>query len=460
MASSTRNILTGNIAKAAECLGEPGQAAGLYAAALAHVPSASDHMRMPGSQGLDAGVNEAWALLQRAAAADPSDARVQAARANILLRAGLVDQARAAYERAASLDPLDAGSRYSLAELTYAMGDEAAAQIWFDEAFAHQRLFSPPNPRAGSKHALVLRLAALWPRNIPLDYIVDDARWTLHRWFLPDREFGARTIPRIDLIVNALGDSVTGAAALADAQAILRAHADVPSINAPGRLRGLGRDRLAQTIAAIPGVRVPDARRVTHAALAASGASVGGLGYPLVVRPVDTHGGRGLERLDHPGELPAYLARTNAALYDCSAYIDYRSSDGWFRKLRIMFVDGVAYPCHLAIDNTWMVHYYRTATAVTPWMHGEEVRFLTEPERALARWRDAVPAIGAALGLDYAGIDCAQLPDGTLLVFEADSAMLVHALGTLEAGCAKRTAYGRIRSALMELFDHRAAQNR
>jgi hypothetical protein len=437
--------------------GKDGRAAGLYAAALAHAPSIGDHMRIPGSQGFDGGVHEARALIEQASASGAGDARVQAARGNIFLRGGFVDLARDAYDRAALLDPRDAASRYALAEIATVMGDEATARIRFDEAFARQRLFSPPSPRAGSKHALVLGLAGPWPRNMPLDFVVDDARWTLHRWFLPDPERAARAIPRVDLIVNALGDSAAAAAALADAQAILAAHADVPSINAPGRLRGLGRDRLALTLAGIPGVRVPEARRVTHAALAASGGDVEGLGYPLLARPIDTHGGRGLERLDHPGELPAYLARTNAGAYDCSAYVDYRGPGGWFRKLRIMFIDGVAYPYHLAVDDRWMIHYYRTATTATPWMHGEEARFLAEPERVVAGWHDAVPAIAAALGLDYVGIDCAQLPGGTLLVFEADSAMLVHALDETEAGRAKRAGVGRIRAALMALFDRRAA---
>ena len=32
------------------------------------------------------------------------------------------------------------------------------------------------------------------------------------------------------------------------------------------------------------------------------------------------------------------------------------------------------------------------------------------------------------LGLDYFGIDCAETPDGRLLLFEADVAMIVHAM--------------------------------
>jgi hypothetical protein len=284
-------------------------ATNLYAMALERIPSAGDHLRIPGSHRVTAGLNEAWRLIERAGLADAHDARVHAARGNLLLRGGFLELAHVAYKRAASLDPHDAPSRYALAELATVMGDEAAAQFWFNQAFTRRRLFSPPKLRAGSKHALVLGLAGPWPRNIPLDFVIADARWTLHRWFLPDPEYARCSIPRVDLIVNAFGDSVAGAAALANVKAILAMHAGAPSINAPERLRGLRRDRLAWTLADIPGVLVPEARRVTRATLAASGGDVDGLIYPLLVRPVDTHGGRGLERLQNPNELPAYLAR-------------------------------------------------------------------------------------------------------------------------------------------------------
>ena len=45
-----------------------------------------------------------------------------------------------------------------------------------------------------------------------------------------------------------------------------------------------------------------------------------------------------------------------------------------------------------------------------------------------ARHEDAFAAICAALPFDYFGIDCAEAPDGRLLLFEADVAMFVHAM--------------------------------
>ncbi len=40
----------------------------------------------------------------------------------------------------------------------------------------------------------------------------------------------------------------------------------------------------------------------------------------------------------------------------------------------------------------------------------------------------AFAQLQAAIGLDYLVIDCAETPDGRLLLFEADVAMIVHAM--------------------------------
>jgi hypothetical protein len=42
------------------------------------------------------------------------------------------------------------------------------------------------------------------------------------------------------------------------------------------------------------------------------------------------------------------------------------------------------------------------------------------------RHRDALRAVSKRLGLEYCGIDCGETPDGELLIFEADVAMVIH----------------------------------
>ena len=45
-----------------------------------------------------------------------------------------------------------------------------------------------------------------------------------------------------------------------------------------------------------------------------------------------------------------------------------------------------------------------------------------------ARHAAAFAQLHARLGLDYLGLDCAETPEGRLLLFEADVAMIVHAM--------------------------------
>jgi hypothetical protein len=96
------------------------------------------------------------------------------------------------------------------------------------------------------------------------------------------------------------------------------------------------------------------------------------------------------------------------------------------RKYRVMFIGGVAYPLHLAISADWKVHYFTAAMAANPDFRREEHRFLDDMPGVLGeRAMDALTRIQSMLGLDYAGIDFALAPDGSLLLFEANATMVI-----------------------------------
>ncbi|MGA2396056.1 MAG: hypothetical protein ABSH03_22195 [Candidatus Lustribacter sp.] len=418
------------------------------AAALKLVPGLTDHARIPGSLPDAAEFDAAWGLLQSAVSQDPTAAAVHAARGNLLLRRGKTDAAQRSYALAARFDPYDAPSRLVLGELAYMAGDERASQTWFDEAFALTHLYSPVL-QPGARSALVLCVAGPWHRNIPLDFVVDAERWTLHRWYLPDDLIlrGELALPEYDLVIDAIGESVDARAALAEAQKFILAE-DIPAINDPERVRGTARDMLAATLSGVTGCKVAPVRRVSAAELVRIAD-----GFPLLVRPTDAHGGKGLERVDDAAAVAAYASRVVADAYDVSAFTDYRSADGFYRKYRVMFVDGIPYPYHLALDDSWMIHYHRAPMGAHEWMREEERRFLTAPDETFAGWTTTLRAVGAAIGLDYFGIDCTSLADGTLFIFEADAAMLVHGF---DPDPDKRAAYERIRTALAALLETRA----
>jgi hypothetical protein len=110
-----------------------------------------------------------------------------------------------------------------------------------------------------------------------------------------------------------------------------------------------------------------------------------------------------------------------------SRFVDFRSSDSWFRKYRIIFVDREPYPYHLAISPNWMVHYYTAEMESVPWKLEEEKEFLRNPEAVLGpACMRAIESIGARMDLEYAGIDFSVTADRKILVFEANPTMLVH----------------------------------
>jgi hypothetical protein len=76
-----------------------------------------------------------------------------------------------------------------------------------------------------------------------------------------------------------------------------------------------------------------------------------------------------------------------------------------------------------------MVHYLNAHMDESEAKRAEEAAMMaTFGEGFARRHAEAFAALCAAYPLDYFGIDCAETPDGRLLVFEADVAMIVHAM--------------------------------
>ena len=108
-------------------------------------------------------------------------------------------------------------------------------------------------------------------------------------------------------------------------------------------------------------------------------------------------------------------------------YLDARGADGLARKYRVMFIGEKFYPLHLALSHDWKVHYFTAGMAAEPPWREEERRFLDDMPGVLGQpAMTALAAIGATLGLDYAGVDFALTRDGSVLVFEANATMVVN----------------------------------
>jgi glutathione synthase/RimK-type ligase-like ATP-grasp enzyme len=151
--------------------------------------------------------------------------------------------------------------------------------------------------------------------------------------------------------------------------------------------------------------------------------------FPVIVRPVDSHAGQGLEKIQNNAELADYLANRSNNEFYLSSFIDYRNSDGLFRKYRIVLIKGKPFLCHLAISEHWMIHYLNAGMSESADKRAEEAQVMVSfDDNFAARHAQAFSEINERVGLDYLGIDCGETPDGKLLIFEIDSCMIVHAM--------------------------------
>ncbi|MDD2865393.1 MAG: RimK family alpha-L-glutamate ligase, partial [Methylococcales bacterium] len=161
---------------------------------------------------------------------------------------------------------------------------------------------------------------------------------------------------------------------------------------------------------------------------------LGELSFPVTIRPIDTHGGNGFEKINNSDELNYYLQHhlENDEFY-ISTFVDYQNEDGCYRKLRIALIDKKPFICHLAISENWMVHYNSAGMESNAHKRAEEQKVMENFDHDFAiKHQEALSAIAHKLNLDYVVIDCAETQNGELLLFEADPRGWIHVIDSVE----------------------------
>lgn len=273
--------------------------------------------------------------------------------------------------------------------------------------------------------------------NTPLDFITSYLDVRLDLLFLVPGQDLPQVVPDHDLAFFAAGE--TDPATLARLRGLFAAWPR-PVLNDPGFLPVLARHCLAGLLAAVLGICSPSTLLVSRNRLDLLGVDGDGLAtllpgccYPVLVRPAGSHAGIGLARIDRPEEMAAYLQQATAAEFYLSAYVDYRSPDGLFRKYRVAFIDRQPHLCHMAVSQSWMVHYLNAGMAADAAKRDDEACAMSEFATGFAaRHAAAFARLHDLLPFDCYSIDCAETPDGRLLVFEADTAAIIHLMDGIE----------------------------
>jgi hypothetical protein len=367
---------------------------------------------------------------------------------------GQNDVAAKWYRRALRLEPTLTVAHQNLACILDLQGDAKAAGSHRDAAYCRQCIFVEP---AAAPKRRVLILSASGRGNVPVKWLLPNAVNTQIKWFVEYAGRGAPTdLPEYDLVFNAIGDPDMERPTRAAVRCFLRT-CTKPLLNTPGRVARTRRDRLATLLTGIPGIEVPRVARVRTLRDAVTAIDKAGMGFPMLLRPAGSHGGDGLTRLDGSADLHQVAFDRFPSWY-LSAFRTYQSPDGYWRKYRVIFIDREPYPYHLAISDRWLVHYVTANMLSDPAKAAEECRFLQNPAATLGEAAmKSLRTIAARLDLDYAGIDFACLPDGHLLVFEANATMLVHA-ETLAVFAYKNAFVQAILDAFEELLERKSAK--
>jgi len=365
----------------------------------------------------------------------------------------------------ATADPTDAAALMDLATMLLLAGDRENGLAVQAQALDQSRLYRrPAGGAAQGLRLLALTIAGDTMANTPLDFLLEGSGVELLTLYVDPDHPPSEPLPDHDVAFLAVGESEANLATLRSLEPVAP-HWPKPLINGlPARIAELTRDGVCALLAGVDEIIAPPTARVTRQDLARIGGgedllgrALPGAAFPIIARPIGSHAGTGLEKLDGPEAIAAYLGGQDADSFYIAPFVDYAGPDGQFRKQRIALIEGRPFVCHMAISPRWMVHYLNADMLENAGNRAEEARFMAGFDADFAsRHRAAFARLHERIGLDYFAIDCAETRDGRLLLFEADVAMIVHAMDPPELFAYKQPQMRKVFDAFQAMLRRRA----
>ena len=358
----------------------------------------------------------------------------------------------------------------NLAIAVQCLGQKALGLSLQQQALAQESTFVLPAPNQPAHHTLLLLVTdGTIQSHTPIECLLEQANVNLLFHYIP-RTLTADTVaaalallPSHDVLLVGISDTDEHHTLLDVLDAPLR-HWPQPVLNPPWALHHTVRDTASGLLANIPGLCIPATTRLPRTALQAwasgtAAPSVTGVDiqFPIIVRPLGSQGGSGLECVPDAAALDDYLVRMPDSHFFTAPFIDYSGHDGQFRKIRVALIDGQPYVSHMAISDHWMIHYVNAGMYTHAWKRAEEACFMRDFDQFVARHQGAFARIAERMQLDYLVMDCAELRDGRLLIFEIDSGGVVHAMDVESVFPYKNTHVEKARSAFCRMLDARRA---
>ena len=197
-------------------------------------------------------------------------------------------------------------------------------------------------------------------------------------------------------------------------------------INRPDAVLRSTRDQVARRLAGTPGLLVPRVVRFKtgRPELAVQIVERAGLDYPVILRQAGTHTGEIVGLFDNPADMSGALVADGDHI--ATEFVDFRSTDGLYRKYRYFFIGRRLIFRHILASDGWNIHARDRLRFMLdrPDLREEEERLFERAEGALPpSVIQTLEIVRERLGLDFFGMDFGILPDGRVVLFEANATM-------------------------------------
>jgi hypothetical protein len=358
---------------------------------------------------------------------------------------------------------IDPGALLDLSALLQCQGGDLAfeGRIMQRRAIQLQSNYAIRHGRGTGLRILAFVTAGDFMANTPLDFLLNGSDAVLLLHFVDANTRALDDLPPHNVAFMAIGESPENAETLLVMTRLL-VHWRGPIFNnAASLIASLTRDRVSHLLAGEPSILVPathqlhrdDLRSLLHGVQLADLGE--GLAFPLVLRPLGTHAGHGMVRILGLPDLAHWLANSPADQVYVAPFVDYRGADGLYCKQRVVLIKGRPFASHMASSKRWMVHYLNADMAENADRRAAEAAWMASFDTSFAkRHAAAFAALYRLVGLDYFGIDCAEAPDGRLVVFELDVAMIVHDMDDEQVFPYKKPAMHKLFAGFLAALEH------
>lgn len=226
--------------------------------------------------------------------------------------------------------------------------------------------------------------------------------------------------PRPDLVVNLISEPIAQRGAL-DELAAFAAIYPMPIINPAQAIGATARHALSDTVCGFDRVQVPKTTIFNLGQVDIEDhVTKHGHSWPLLLRPIGSHGGVGLIKIERGDPLPD---GPNGPFWYLTDFVDYRAQDGLYRKYRAVWTGQRIFRRHMIVSDGWNIDGNSRAYMVGKTDLIDEERAFIQSE--VDELDGLLESLFRQTGLDFGVIDFTRREDDSLVIFELNATLQI-----------------------------------